>query len=692
MSLKKQIIEYRFLSYVIVLALLMTSCARMGAPDGGWYDEQPPRVIGATPQDRGTNVTSRKISIYFNEFIKMDNVAEKVVISPPQLEQPTIKTTGKSIFIQLMDTLKDNTTYTVDFSDAISDNNEGNPMGSYTYSFSTGDHIDTLEVSGYVLNASDLEPVKGILVGLLEPTPTLEGDQRDRVLSEDVSNTDSLPHREGGDGSFLRVSRSDSRGHFVIRGVAPGNYRIAAVMDNDGDYRFTNRGEKVAFTDRIVSPSVFTDRRQDTIWQDELHIKDIQRVSYQHYIPDDIVLCAFDHTMTDRYFIKAERKEPQYFTMFFTAPVPKDTIQKLPLLRLLNIPQSLPQTATAEELFIAEPSQNADTVTYWLRDTLLVNQDTLRMEMQTLITDTLGNFVLTTDTIEVLSKQPYAKRLKEQREKEAEWKKDVEKKRKRAQDDPTIVVDSIMPVEPLQVKFNVPQSITPDQSLHITFPAPLQHMDSTAIHLYVEQDSLWYRAPLTLERLSLRQWEAYSDWIPGAEYSFEVDSLAFEDIYGNKSRQFKTGLNISMHEDFSTLFVNITAPVDSVPIIVELLDNGDRPQRTVTVENGTAEFYYLNGGTYYMRAFLDRNGNGKWDTGDYLQGLQPEEVYYYPGAVECKAKWDITKSWNLTAKPLEQQKPGAITKQKAEAARQVQSRNAQRAAEKGIPLPPHLQR
>ena len=127
-----------FLPFYLLVFLLLVSCAKMGQPDGGWFDETPPKVIGALPADGTVNVNQKKINIYFDEFIKLDNPSEKVVVSPPQLEQPEIKGAGRRIQISLVDSLKANTTYTIDFSDAISDNNEGNPMGNYTYSFSTG--------------------------------------------------------------------------------------------------------------------------------------------------------------------------------------------------------------------------------------------------------------------------------------------------------------------------------------------------------------------------------------------------------------------------------------------------------------------------------------------------------------------------------------------------------------------------
>ena len=188
----------------------------MGNPDGGWYDETPPRVVSASPDDRGTGVTTQRMSILFDEYIKVENPTEKVVVSPPQLEMPEIQGAGRQIKIHLLDSLKPNTTYTIDFSDAISDNNEGNPMGNFTYSFSTGDHIDTLEVSGYVLNAENLEPVKGILVGLYSN------------LSDTIFRHEPM----------LRVSRTDSRGHFVIKGVAEGEYRIYGLEDADRNYVF----------------------------------------------------------------------------------------------------------------------------------------------------------------------------------------------------------------------------------------------------------------------------------------------------------------------------------------------------------------------------------------------------------------------------------------------------------------------
>ena len=649
------------------LFILFSSCARMGAPDGGWYDEKPPYVVSATPEENATNVTSRKVTIRFNEFIKLESANEKVIVSPPQMQQPEIKVTGKNIYVNLLDSLKPNTTYTIDFSDAISDNNEGNPMGNYSYTFSTGDAIDTLQVSGYVLDASNLEPVKGILVGLYAD----------------------------GDSIMKRVARADSRGHFIIWGVAPGSYTVGALMDVDGDYRFTQRSEKMAFSHDIIVPSCKPDVRQDTLWQDQNHIKDISLTGYTHFYPDDIVLRAFDHQLTNRYFLKAERKNAENFTLFFTAPVVDSLIyrdnqplldnHKLPSLHLLNAPSHM--QGVGDNLFIVEPSLKADTVRYWLRDMALVNQDTLRIEMATYISDSLGVQRLTKDTLEILSKSPYAKRQKALEEEMADWRKEVAKRLRRAE--PGEVVDTVMPAKKLEVRYSAPSVMSPTDAVMITFPSPLEKFDKEALHLYVEQDSLWYRSPFTVTPVKDRTCEVYTDWLPGAKYSFEVDSLAFTDIYGVANGKYKMGIQVGKLEDYASLFVNVNVSVNA-PVIVQLLDKQDKVLMTAEAKDGTAEFYYIVPETYYLRAFVDSNSNGEWDTGDYFTDRQPEEMYYYSEPVECRAKWDITKTWNLTSKPLFRQKPDVLKKEKGDTERVIKKRNEERARNKGIPLPDYL--
>ena len=636
------------LFYIFCIASIIVGCARMGSPDGGWYDDDPPRVIGATPEDKATNVKSKKITILFDEFIKLEDATNKVIVSPPQLEQPEIKASGKKIIVELQDTLKDNTTYTIDFSDAISDNNEGNPMGNYTYSFSTGEQIDTFEVSGYVLDASNLEPIKGIAVGLYDD------------LADSAFKTKPL----------MRISRTDGSGHFVIKGVAPGTYRAYALQDADGDFRFTQKGEMIAFNHDTFEPSSKPDTRVDTVWRDSLHIDALLQKPYTHFLPDDITLLAFKQLQTDRTLLKTERVEPNKISMYFTYG---DSL--LPQIKGLNF--------KADSAFIIETNEKRDTIHYWIRDTTLVNQDTLSMDITYHVTDTLGNLVLQTDSaLDIVPKVSYEKRMKEKAKEMEKWQKEQDKKKKREEK-----YDSIYPVKPLEPKFAVPASMVPGQKITVEMPTPLMHCDTSAVHLYSQIDSLWYDAECVFRPVenSIRQYEILADWKLGVEYSLEIDSAAFVDIYGLVSNPYKQGIKVKTLDEFSSLTLNISGveAVDTT-IIVQMLTSQDAVTQEVRVTKGKAEFKYVTPGKFYLRAFIDANGNGVWDTGDYDADRQAEAVYYYSKELECKEKWDVTESWNLTATPRVRQKPQAIVKQKPDQAKKLKNRNIERAKQLGI--------
>ena len=632
----------RHLPLMLLAAFLLGSCARMGQPDGGWYDETPPRIMGAAPADKGTNVKNRKISIFFDEFIQIENATEKVVVSPPQLETPEIVASGKRIKIELLDSLKPNTTYTIDFSDAITDNNEDNPLGNYTYSFSTGDAIDTLEVSGKVLQAKDLEPVKGILVGLYSD------------LSDTAFTTKPM----------LRVSRTDGSGRFVIKGVAPGTYRVYALQDADGNYLFNQKSEMLAFSQEKIVPSFKPDVRQDTTWIDSLRIKSIDRVGYTHFLPDDIVLRAFNEVMTDRYFLKAERREPESFTLFYSYG------GEMPQVRGLNF--------QSDDAFIIESTEKQDTITYWLKDTALVNQDTLRVELTYHMTDSLGKLVEQIDTLDILSRISYEKRLKDLEREREEWQKKQDRAKKRGEP-----YDSIMPPKALAIGVKAPSELDPDKNIPFTFNTPLASVDTAAIHLYSKHDTLWYNAPLEFNHVRGREYELRGEWRPDIEYSLEIDSAAFVDIYGKVSPPFKQGFKVKSFDEYGTLLLNIPTMTDTT-IVVQLLDAGDKIIKEVTTNQGVAEFYYVSPSTYYVRMYIDSNRNGEWDTGLYSANRQPETVYYFPKEIEIRAKWDFTETWNPLATPVIQQKPAAVTKQKPDKDKKIKNQNARRAEQLGI--------
>ena len=653
MKMSPKSISPALICTLFIVHCTLFSCARMGNPDGGWYDDTPPSVLSASPADGSTGIRAQKVIINFDEYIKIEDAQNKVIVSPPQLEMADIKASGRRIIIELKDSLKENTTYTVDFSDAITDNNEGNPMGNYTYSFSTGSQIDTLEVSGYCLNAQDLEPLKGMLVGLYEASDT----------------TDSLFYKK----PFLRVSRTNGSGHFTIKGVAPGRYVVYALQDSDGDFLFSQKSETIGYlTSDTISPTWKPDVRQDTVWLDSLHIADIKRVGFTHFLPDDLTLLCYQYPMTDRSLLKQERTEPQKMTFYFTYGH-----DSLPHIEGLNF--------RSDSAFIVEASERRDTVSYWLRDTTLVNQDTLQYVLTYWMTDTLGQLVLQRDTMESLAKTSYEKRMKDLQKEREKWEKEQDKHRKRGEH-----YDTVMPRKPLQPKLSVSSQMDPLQQLTITMPEPLVGCDTSAVHLYVMIDSVWYRAPHELRQTSTLQYLLDAKWQVATEYSLEIDSAAFRGLYGLVNSPIKQGIKVRSEDEFSKLIVEIApsplSPADTTAqIIVELMDSGDKPVRhTVADERGVARFPYLKPSTYYLRAIVDLDGNGQWDTGDYALGRQAEPVYYFPEEVECKAKWDVNRKWNLNATPRFRQKPAKITKQKPDKEKQLKNRNLERARQLGI--------
>ena len=599
------------------------SCASIGRPDGGPRDETPPRFMKSSPVAGALNSTRKKISLEFDEYIKLEKANEKVVISPPQAQQPEIKPSGKKININLLDSLKPNTTYTIDFSDAIVDNNEGNPLGNFAFTFSTGDVIDTLEVSGTLLEASNLEPVKGMLVGL-------HSNLSDTAFTK-------LP--------FARVARTDSRGHFVIRGIAPGEYRIFGLMDADQNFSFSQKSEALAFNDSLVIPRWEERMRQDTTWVDSLTIDTIVERKYTYYLPDNIVLRSFTENLFSQYLIKSERLTPEKFTLYFAAKA--DT---LPVLKGLNFEE--------EDAFVIEKSLKNDTIHYWVKDSLLYKQDTLSFSLSYLYTDTLNQLVPRTDTLKLV-----AKNVKKNT--------DEPKKKKRKKDEE----DEPEPTKFLPVSSRASSSMDVYDYISLTFEEPIAWFDTAAIHLKQKVDTLWEEVSFdfTQDSLNLRKYNLYYDWEPATEYEFSVDSTAFHGIYGLFTDKIKQNIKVRSLEEYGAIYFNVTG-CDSIAF-VELLDGQDKVVRKVPVVDGKADFYFLNPGKYCARLVNDTNGNGVWDTGEYETKRQPEMVYYYPQILEPRANWEVEQTWDVKATPLDKQKPDELKKQKPDEDKKKRGQN-----------------
>ena len=630
-----------------LLALLLTAaCASIGNPDGGRFDETPPRVVGSSPADGAVNVSKRKVQILFDEYVKLEKASEKVVISPPQIEPANVRADGKRVKVDFYDSLRANTTYTIDFSDAIEDNNEGNPMGQYTFSFSTGDVIDTMQVSGRVLNAADLEPIKGIMVGLY-PADSTWNDTLFRTRP------------------FLRVSRTNGEGRFTIKGVKDGAYRVRALEDKDGDFVFSQKNERVAFDTTVYVTGSFPDVRMDTVWRDSLWYDSIRVVPYTHYTPDDVLLLAFLEDGQERHLLKTAYPEPTNFTFYFTAPS-----DSTPRIKGLNFD---------DRCLVADASLKNDTVTFWVTDTALIHrQDTLSMILSYMETDTLGQLVVTNDTLDLSPKTTYAKIAAERSKQIKAWEKDRERRQKKAKK-PLPYEENPYERTWLEAGFKPSGSLAPNQNVRYLAKEPILEVDTTKIHFYVKKDTDWLPAPFLFmpEERSAKSYMLYAEWEPGQKYRFVMDTAAVVSVLEHESKSVRQEFHVRAVEEYGSIFIHVISP--DTGVVVQLLSKNDKVEaQQRTDKEGNADFFFMKPGEYYMRCYVDANGNGQWDTGDYASGLQPERVYYFGKPLPLKAQWDLRQDWDIRAVDVARQKPMAITKQKPDKEKKLKNRNAER--------------
>jgi uncharacterized protein (DUF2141 family) len=222
--------------FILLILVIISSCARVGTPTGGPKDEKPPISIHATPDFESIRFKENKIKIYFDEYIKFKDLNKQLIISPPMKFAPEITPVGtasKFISIKILDTLKENTTYTFNFGNAVTDNSEGNPLKQFKYLFSTGDYIDSLRISGNTLDAFASKNEKSISVLLYE-------------IDEQYS--DSTIYKEKPD--YL-ASTLDST-YFEVTNIKAGNYAIFALKDKSNNMIFNPREDKIGFLDHPV--------------------------------------------------------------------------------------------------------------------------------------------------------------------------------------------------------------------------------------------------------------------------------------------------------------------------------------------------------------------------------------------------------------------------------------------------------
>lgn len=609
-------------------ASLLFSCASIGNPSGGPRDEDAPVFVRANPAPGATNVTNRRAMLEFDELVNVKDAFSKVVISPTTAQTPRVSTSGRRVYIDFGDSLAENTTYTVDFGNSIEDFTEGNKLPSFAYSFSTGPELDTLQISGMVLAARNLEPQQQMIVGVHS------------ILADSAFKKLRLE----------RVAKTDDRGRFTVRGLKPGQYRLFALADANNDYRWDNPEEDIAFTDFTIEPYAETITVSDTIFDLRTGRVDtiVERLR-SRFLPNNILLNSFNVDFKQQYLLKNERMDSTRISLIFNTKA--DTLPRISLIGQPGI----------TDWYTLERSAHNDTLTYWIRPADLVHTDTLNVALQYTATDKDLNLVTKTDTISFVTPRPRGKQKQQNRSKKSKK-------------------DSIPEVVFLDMKLASAASQNIYEPVVIEFGQPLERLDTLAFHLSQQVDTIWkpvakpYRL-VPADSLSKRKFKIEYPWEYGGKYKLNVDTLAATGIYGNFTKPLEQPINVKDRDQYFDLRFHIRSLPDTLPAFVELLDTRDEPLFKARVENGEVFFKDIPLGTYYARLVEDRNGNGEYDTGNYDEQLQPEYVYYFPQALKIKKRWEVDQEWNLTAMPLDLQKPAAIKKNKPEQDKRSRQKN-----------------
>lgn len=571
-----------------------TSCANIGTPSGGPKDSIAPVVLKTIPELRGKNYLGKDVRITFDEFIISDEVSEKLVISPPMKKKPLIKMKGKTLIVEFQQDLKKASTYSLDFKDAVADNNEKNPIKDLRFSFSTGDAYDSLRVSGYVKNAFTQEPVEKALV-MLHRQP------------EYTAFIDSVPDY---------IGTTNKEGFFMIDNVAKGSYRLYALTDADNSLTYNAKAEMIAFDDSLFVPSAKYVARTDTVVQG----KDTLLVTgHVDYSPSTRYLMMFEEIKFDQFLNSSKRSQGNKCDFYFAESL-SDSFK-------VNLLKPRP---TGKSWSYIESNLKRDSITVWLTDTVFSKTDSLKFELQYEALDSMNHMYVKRDTLEMVYAAPKAPKVK------------------RKKGEP-------VPVPTITLTTNINAGAHDlYQRIMIEAPEPLTSFDTAKVRLYSVEDTLKTRLPVAVKKdtNSVRKYFIEHLWDSNASYELKIDSAAAYNIYGDPSKKLDQKFRTQKEDYYGKIVLTLKGL--TAPAIVQLLGNDKDEkilQKIQVLGDGKIEFPYLKPEKYKLRIIIDSNKNGKWDTGYLAQGIQPEEVVYYPKIIKVRSNFEFAETWDIKFKP-----------------------------------------
>ena len=557
-------------SIVLGTMIFSHSCANTTTPpSGGPKDTIPPVITELYPLPGAINVPTvkTKIEVKFNEYVVVKD-PKSIFLSPPLEKTPKYKIKGKSVIVYFEDdTLDTDRTYTLDLTNAIADNNEGNMFPGYTLVFSTGERIDSMVVTGIVQDCNSLKPIKGATV----------------MLYKDHADSAIFLHRPDA------AVKTDDWGYFSIRNIQDTLYRLYAIIDDNSNNMYEAENEKVAFIDTLIRPVlVVSDSLPEIKKYDMLDTLNClaRKTEYE--------LNIFREKPSKQMIVNKERVGDRTAYITFMAPY-----AQIDSLWIKGVPQ---------ENIIRQFNLVQDSLEIWVNDPK-PQPDTLHMFVQYMKTDTLG--LLSSFTEEVKLINPNKSKLLKSA------KKDIKHEDTIAVFKLTATPENVEQ-EGFAIEFNYPVVESAFDSLVFRSVNPKQQ--ETFGKYTVVQDSL------NLRRYVIRPVDKL---LPGHEYFLKVPYRRFKDVNGFYNDSTELKISLPKDDKLSSLTLELSN-VDNKYIIDLLNEKRDKVIRSFTIDNDQSLLFpYIKTGKYSIRITEDLNRNGLVDTGILLEKKQPEKVRFY---------------------------------------------------------------
>ena len=578
-------------------------CANIMTPDGGPKDTLPPVIVKIEPGNFATNFKAKKIYIEFNEFVQIKDQNKEMFVSPAMKKLPLLTTRGRGIVITIRDTLKENTTYAIDLGSAIRDNNESNPLNAMRYVFSTGDKVDSMMCSGYTADSYKADSVSRTFIWFYI--------------------ADSLPQTPGYDSTIFNrkpdvIARAQNNGIFIAQNLKPVNYRIYAIGDKNDNQLYEAGTDMVGLLDTVYNPAKMP---EFAIWFDSLRM-------YPSAEPQLYFRMFTDKAFVNQRLVDAQRPEQKKALLYFNADYPR-----IDSLVFDNIP--------SDKVLIDPQTNGRDTVALWFNVEAEKLPDTIKGKIVYYRHDSLRQLSKTREPLKLAWK--LVETMEQQKERERiEKEKEKAKAEGREYKDPNYK-------NPFKLSISAGKEVNPEKGFDISFGTPAVKLDTTAIELAIV-DEKKNKTPIKwrLERdtLNMCRWRVLAEWKEKTNYSLYIPKQSITDVMGYENDSTVVEFATYDPEKFATVSLNVQASGKNRYILLLTDNSGKTLQELKDVGTGKYRFNYVTPGEIRLRIIEDKNGDGKWNAGDVIAGLQPEraEAYFNERGEDLfttKMNWDF---------------------------------------------------